>query len=235
MLLPESQRLLKANAAREIGARVAFNFEDLHHEGDIYLNRVREQADALIRAAQTQAQAIQEAARQEAQEQGRREGLKESVGIIEQQSARVVEQRMKQRLESTLPAVASIARAMSEELDHWRIRWEETAIRTAIAIAERIVHRQLESRPETAVAMITEALRLAAGHPQLRVHLHPDDITHLGPHADDVVRSLTACAEAVVVPDTAIGHGGCRIETRHGEIDARLPTMLDRIAEELLA
>src|SRR5689334_6455122 len=103
MLLPESQRLLKANAAREIGARVAFNFEDIHQQGDAYLQQIREQAEALLRAAQQEAAAVREAARKEAQDQGRRDGLKESAGIIEQQSNRLVEQRMKERLETALP------------------------------------------------------------------------------------------------------------------------------------
>jgi flagellar assembly protein FliH len=235
MLLPESQRLLKANAAREIGARVAFNFEDIHQQGDAYLKQVREQAEALIRKAQQEADALREAARKEAHEQGRRDGLKDSAGIIEQQSNRLVEQRMKERVETALPAVAAAAQAMRQELDRWLIRWEETAVRTAVAIAEKLIHRQLETRPDVAAGMIAETLRLAAGHPQLRVHLHPEDIAHLGTHAEVVVRSATSCAEAVVVPDAAITRGGCRIETRHGEIDARLETMLDRIVEELLA
>jgi flagellar assembly protein FliH len=235
MLLPESQRLLKANAAREIGARVAFNFEDLRQQGDAYLKQIRDQAEAVIHAAHQEADAVRDAAKRDAQEQGRREGLKESAGIIEQQSARLVEQRMKERLETTLPAVAAVAQSMRQELDHWLIRWEEAALRTAVAIAEKLIHRRLETHPDVAAGMIVEALRLAAGHPQLRIHLHPDDIAHLGSHAEAVVRSTTACAEALVIPDAAMSRGGCRIETRHGEIDARLETMLDRIAEELLA
>lgn len=235
MLLPESQRLLKANAAREIGERVAFNFEDIHRQGNAYLQQAREQAEALVRTAQQEAEALRAAAKKEAQEQGRKDGLKESAGIIEQQSNRLVEQRMKERVETALPAVAAAAQSMQQELDCWLVRWEETAVRTAVAIAEKIIHRQLETRPNVAAGMIAQALRLAAGHPQLRVHLHPEDIAHLGTHAESVVRSATSCAEAVVIPDLEISRGGCRIETRHGEIDARLDTMLDRIVEELLA
>ena len=49
MLIPESQRLLKANAVRELGVRVAFNFDDLHQQGDAYLTQVRNQAAELLR------------------------------------------------------------------------------------------------------------------------------------------------------------------------------------------
>ena len=49
-----------------------------------------------------------------------------------------------------------------------------------------------------------------------------------------IVESLTSCADAKLVPDAQALRGGCRIETRHGEIDARVETMLHRIAEELV-
>jgi flagellar assembly protein FliH len=235
MLLPQTQRLLKANAAREIGMRVVFNFEDLHHQGNTYLAQVRQQAEAMLQAALQEADVVRETARREAKEEGRQEGLKDSAGIIEEQSTRLAEQRLKERLDATLPAVAAVAAAMRQELDQWLIRWEKVAVRIAVAIAQKIIHRQLETQPDIAAGMIKEALRLAAGHPQLRIHLCPQDVTYLGPHAADIVRSVTACAEAVVIPDPEITRGGCRIETRHGEIDARLETMLDRIVEELLA
>jgi flagellar assembly protein FliH len=235
MLLPESQRLLKANAARELGARVAFNFEDLRQEGETYLNQVRTQAAALVQAAQQEAASIRESAYREAREAGRRDGLQDAARQIEEQAARIADERLTERVATTLPALSAVAEAMRQELDRWLVRWEETAVRTAVAIAEKLLHRELQQKPELAVGMIREALKLAAGHPHLRVHLHPDDARHLGENADAVIRALTACADATLVSDSTISPGGCRIETRHGEIDARLETMLQRIAEELLS
>lgn len=233
MALFQSQRVLKATAARELGSRVAFNFEDLHTEGEAYLLQMRRQADALLAAAEQDAAKIREAAFNEGKDAGRKEGLQDAARQIESQAARVADQRMAEQMQSTLPAVAAIAQALSQERDQWLIRWEESATRLAIAIAERLVHRELALRPETSRTMIAETLRLAAGHPQLRIHLHPDDAQRLGDRADDVVRTLTACADAVLLTDPKIQIGGCRIETQHGEIDGRLETMLDRIAEEL--
>ncbi len=235
MLLPETQRLLKANAVRELGVRVAFNFEDLHHQGDAYLAQVREQAAELFRAAQQDAEKLREQTHREAKEAGRKDGLRDAAQLIEHEATRIADQRMAERIATTVPAIAAIAQAMQRELDGWLLRWEETAVHTAVAIAEKLLHRELKQRPELSKTMITEALRLAAGHPQLRIHLHPQDVQHLGDHASDLVRSITACAEAVVIPDPEVTRGGCRIETRHGEMDARVETMLARIAEELLA
>jgi flagellar assembly protein FliH len=235
MLLPESQRLLKAHTVRELGARVAFNFDDLHQQGDQYLDRIRVQAAELLEAARTEAAAIREQAQREAKELGRREGLADAAGQIEARVAQLVEQQVRERVERSLPAVAAIAETLQREADEWRAHWETAAVQTALAIAEKIVHRTIDVHPAASRAMISQALQLAAGHPQLRVNLHPDDLTQLGPEAEKIIRTLSACAEAVIVPDSNVGRGGCRIETRHGEIDARIETILQRFAEELLA
>ena len=234
MAMPDSQRLLKANAARELGARVAFNFEDFREQSESYLTQVRRQAEAVVVEAQQSAAKIRETAVREAQEAGRKEGLQDAGKQIETQASRLAEQKFQEQMQSTLPAVAAVAQALQQERDRWLTRWEASAFQLAIAIAEKLVQRELVLRPDTAQGMITEALRMAAGHPQLRIFLNPDDVNRLGERAADVVRSLTACGEAVIVPDAMISSGGCRIETQHGEIDARLETMLSRIAEEFL-
>lgn len=235
MLLPETQRLLKANAARELGTRVAFNFDDLQHQGENYLADVRTQAAQLIQAAEQEAAAIRAAAQQAAWDAGRKEGLANAAQLIETQATTQLEQRFRERIQTTLPAIASIATALEREFDQWRMHWETQAIQVAVGIAEKLIHQTLEVRVETAAGMIAEALKLAAGHQQLRIHLHPDDLRQLGDQAASVVRSLTSGADATLTADVDVGRGGCRIETRHGEIDARVETMLERIAEELLA
>lgn len=234
MLLPESQRLLKAHSVRELGKRVAFNFEDLHLQGDKYLEQVRDQAAELLQAARNEAAAIRETALREAREAGRRDGLVAAGQQVDARVKQLVEQQVHQRVDQALPAVAAIAQALQQEADAWRTHWEEAAIQTAVALAEKILYRTIETRPDAATGMIAEALRLAAGHPQLRVSLHPDDLAQLGAEAEGIVRSLSSCATAVIVPDPAVGRGGCFIETKHGEIDARINTIMQRVAEELL-
>ncbi|MFO0916890.1 MAG: FliH/SctL family protein [Planctomycetaceae bacterium] len=226
--------MLKANAARELGARVAFNFEDLREQSESYLTQVRRQADSVVAEAQQTAATIRDSALRDAKELGRKEGLQDAAKQIEAQAARLAEQKIQEQLQSTVPAVAAIAQMLRQERDQWLNRWEESAFQLAIAIAEKLVHRELSIRPDGARTMISEALRLAAGHPQLRIFLNPNDLNRLGERAEDVVKSLTACGDAVLVPDVAISSGGCRIETQHGEIDARLETMLTRITEEFL-
>ena len=126
------------------------------------------------------------------------------------------------------------AESLQAERDRWLIRWEQTAVRLGVVIAEKLIQRQLVARPEIATDMISDALRLAVGQPQLTVYLHPQDLAAWGDRASQIVQSLAACADTTLVPDSETQRGGCRIETRHGEIDARVETMLQRIGEDLV-
>ena len=58
------------------------------------------------------------------------------------------------------------------------------------SIAERLIRRRLELKPDLAHDMIKSALQLAAGSPQIKIKLHPDDAALLGSHATEVVRAL---------------------------------------------
>jgi flagellar assembly protein FliH len=222
--------IVKAHAARELPTQGAFNFVDLRQEADTVVRSARSEANELLSQASIRAELIREQIRREACA----EGLREARSEIERRAQELALKHIDAQLETALPALRSAAEALQAERDCWLIRWEETAIRVGIAIAEKLLKSRISTRPELASGMITEALRLAAGQPRVTVFLHPDDLASWGDRAPRIVESLTACADSILISDPQLARGGCRIQTVHGEIDARVETMLERLAEELL-
>ncbi len=234
--MPEPiSRILKANSARDLPTRVAFNFEDLREQAAAQLIKAREEAAAIVDQARRETDVLRQKMLEEARAQGRKEGLQTAQQTIDQQVKTLVEQRFSEQIKTTLPALTQAAGALRAERDRWLLRWERAAVELGVAIAEKLLKSNLAARPELAGGMIAEALQLAAGQPQLKVRLHPTDLERLGPHADEVVRQLTACGTPELIADATIAPGGCFIDTQHGEIDARLEIMLERISSELLA
>jgi flagellar assembly protein FliH len=232
---PTSASVLKASQARELGSKVAFNFEDLRHQAEAHLATVRAEADALLQRARRDADALREKLLTETRDAGRKDGLKDAAALIEKQARQIADQRLAEQLQTTLPALAKVADALRAERERWLLEWDQAAIGLSIAIAEKLVRAQLAAKPELAQGMIAEALQLAVGQPQVRVFLNPEDRQRLEPRTEQVVQSITACATPEIVEDPTLSPGDCRIETQHGEIDARLETMLHRIAEELMS
>jgi flagellar assembly protein FliH len=230
-----STRVLKAAAARELSSRVAFNFDDLRDQAAAQLVAARQEAANIVEQARRDAEVHKQKTLSEAREAGRKDGLKDAATLIDQQATKLADARVTEHLKTTLPALQQAAEALRAERDHWLLRWERAAVELGIAIAEKLMRTNLAAQPNLAEGMIAEALQLTAGQPQLRMFWNPADLKRLGDKAPQIVQSLTACANPELVADPSISPGGCRIETRHGEIDARLETMLQRIAEELLS
>ncbi len=227
-------RIIKAHSTHALSTVEAFNFVDLQEQGNQIVARARHDAEQILNVARSDAAQLREQALAAAREEGRVDGLRDSQAVIARSATEIAEQQVTAQLATALPALRAAAESLQAERDRWLVRWEQIAVRLGVAIAEKLLQRQLAARPEFATEMISDALRLAAGQPQLTVYLHPDDLSAWGDRASQIVQSLTACADTTLVPDPQSMRGGCRIETRHGEIDARVETMLHRIAEELV-
>jgi len=80
---------------------------------------------------------------------------------------------------------------------------------------------------------VLEALELATGSPNVRLHLNPEDHKALGTQVRTLIDAMSGLGAAEVTADAAIGRGGCRVETRFGAIDQQFESQLKRIEEEL--
>ncbi len=66
----------------------------------------------------------------------------------------------------------------------WLKHWEQQAVRTATAIASRVIRREVSKKPEITLALVREALELAAGGSEVQVQLNPTDHAALGPASE---------------------------------------------------
>ena len=232
--IPAQTRLLKANDLRGLGSKVAFNFEDIVQRSDAYVESVRKQVGELLQKAESDVETIRREAGSRGLEQGRQEGLRQAEEMIQKRAAEIAEKTSRDNLATTLPAMKQAVELLGVERDRWLTEWEGTAVRLAAAIAERLIKRQLDLNPEIVREMVRSALELVAGSPQIKLKVNAEDAALLGGHASEVVGALASCGNAEIVPDGTLSRGSCVIETRHGTIDARLDTLLERIVSELL-
>jgi flagellar assembly protein FliH len=130
---------------------------------------------------------------------------------------------MLQRLTGTLDELASV------RVDILR-RSEIQMVQLALAIARRVVQREVSLDQELLIAMARVALDRLGEATQITVRLHPDDFNLTGAAQR---RMLTGSA-VTVVGDARIPRGGCRVESELGVIDAGVDAQLQEIARALL-
>ncbi len=177
--------------------------------------------ESMIAQAQREADAIRR--------QAHDEGLASAMQAAEQ----VVHEKVSQQLSTLMPALREAVESIEHAKAQWLLQWERAAVRVATAIAGRVVRRQIEQEPQITLTLIREALELAAGSAEIRLHLHPDDVTALGQQVRQVIGELARIGQPQIVSDPQIVRGGCRVETRFGVIDQQFDAQLARIEEEL--
>lgn len=205
----------------QLAAGVAFNFDDMTAQAKQYLDRVRIEAAKIV----TQAQKDGEAIRRRAEQEGRQAGM----ALIHQ----ATEQNVAKQMEAILPALRQAIDDLRQAKQSWLVHWEGAAVHVAAAIAGRVIRRELTRRPEISLTLVREALELAAGSPQVRIHLSPADHLALGQQIAVLTREMAGLGEVEILADPAITGGGCRVETRFGTIDQQIESQLARLEEEL--
>jgi flagellar assembly protein FliH len=229
----DTPRVIKARAAEGIGTPVAFNYKDLEVACHEQFAVVQEQSQQLLEHTQNEANRLRREALDAGRKAGYQDGIKSAETHIAERVDRLATERLAQQLETVLPAVRQLAEQLVREQERWIARWEHDAVRLAVAIAEKLLHRTLAADPSAADAIIAETLRVAAGTPVVKVRMSPLDVERLGANVERLNATVGRLGEAQIVADANISPGGCLIETQHGHIDGRLDTMLERIASEL--
>jgi flagellar assembly protein FliH len=147
-------------------------------------------------------------------EQGERAGL-------EAGSARV--QAMLGRLAESIDGLARVRREMIRQT-------ERQMVQLALAIAKRIVRREVALDRDLTATMARLALERLGDSTAVTVRLHPDDYAAIGEGADQWSRS-----HVTVVADRDVSRGGCIVESDFGAIDTSIEAQFHEIARALLA
>lgn len=198
-----------------------FNFDDMARHGEAYLRDIREQAACILSEAGVQAERIRK--------QAEIDGLK----AAQKQHQAKLEAEADKRMEGALPVLKAVVGEIQSSHEAWLAHWERTGVALAARIAERVLRRELERRPELPLVLMREGLELATSGNAVRIMMNPADLALLGPQANQLLAEIGRLGDAELVGDERIGRGGCRLETRHGSIDQQIAVQLQRIEEEL--
>lgn len=179
------------------------------------LQQARDDAEALLSAAQGEVHAIFDAARGEGRAEGRAEAGRE--------------------VAAALAAVAAMAQGLVAQ----REALEESAIGEAtvlaVEVAARIVRAEVSVHPERVADVLRGAIRRTADRSRLVARVNPDDLAACRAAAPTILEQMGGIASLQVVDDPRITTGSCVLETAAGDVDATFESQLARILEALVA
>lgn len=214
--------IIKRTDRARVLRSAAFNFDDIAQQASRYLDEVRVQAQTIV----AQAKVDSEQVRQQAEQRGRDAAMAEL--------ARIVDENVSKKIETLLPGLTKAISDIEDARHEWLRHWEANAVHVAVAIAERILRRELAQDTQITLTLVREALELAVGSPSVQLRVSPQDHEALGSQIEKLAEQLSRLAPTEIIADSEIQPGGCVVDTRFGRIDQRFEAQLKRIEEELI-
>jgi flagellar assembly protein FliH len=209
----------KARRVADSGSVVSFAW-DGHTKARLPVPEpVQEPVAASEDAVEPQAPAIQiEAIEREAFARGYQEGERAGFEAGGQVANQTIE-RLTQAIEEISTARMQMIRQTERQM-----------VELALAIARRIIHREVSLDRDLLVAMARVALDRLGETNKITIHLHPDeyDITQAG-------RISTLMGTSVMIlADPRLDRGACLVESELGTLDVSVDAQIEEVARALL-
>src|SRR3954454_9403945 len=175
------------------------------------------EADALLAAAEAEAERLREEARLEGFELGRRQALA----------------TVHDHLQAAVQALAEALDGSRDARHTAAAHVEARAVDLAIMPAEKIAVASIKAQPERVLDIVRGALRLLTDREGVIVVVNPADYEIVHEAHDDLCRQGGGFGALDVQSDRRVARGGAIVRTAVGEIDASLETKLERAREVL--
>ncbi len=174
-----------------------------------------------IKAQQQQIQQLEhelEARTRQAYQKGQNEG--QSAGI----------QQAGARLEPVIAKLAQTLQELTTLKKKYLLSAEEDAVKLAVAVARRVLHRELTVDAESLLGVIKAAFEKVDARDMHRVRMNPEDLPVLQKH----LAKLNMPPRLELIGDVSLERGAVIVETARGNLDASIATQLKEIEHGLV-
>ena len=134
------------------------------------------------------------------------------------------------RAEAMLRRLAQTLEELTGLRDTMVRQTERELVQLSLAIARKVLHREVSVDPELTAALAHVALERIGTTAPATVRLHPDD------YATVTAGQATPLGgrQVDVLPDPSVSRGGCLVESEFGFINASVDAQVDEIARAVL-
>jgi len=207
---------------------------DIEANARSVLESAREEARAIIEGAKSEADGLLDALRSDAEGEARKRGYE--AGFVEGKKALFENHTAEFRKD--VDSVLSLLYSMKSSLEDGKRRLAEAAERDlvvlALAVAKKIVEREVSLSPEVATNVVRRAVGLLGERETVELLVNPEDAKLIEAYLPDLKREFADLDEVQVTPEASVARGGCVARTEAGSVDARIECQIEQIAKELL-
>ncbi|MFH1537388.1 MAG: FliH/SctL family protein [bacterium] len=242
-----------AGGAEESTAVAQAELERAQREGDQILEQAAHEADATRRDAADEAERVRQQAAEEAEqvrgqlrqeaEQAKKEAFSEGYSSGEESGYKEGYQKgyskgKEAAAEESKNGILMLNRVTDELGAHKRevlAEAQDDIIRMAMAVAERILHKEIMTDPMAVVSVVKNAIGKVSFKKRFVINVNPLDIEVLQKASSEIAALLDSVESLKFRPDPKVEAGGCIIQTESGTVDAQVNRQFQEIRDQVLA
>lgn len=134
-------------------------------------------------------------------------------------------QRAAQKMEPVVASLNSLIQELADTRRKFRAEAEGDTVKLAIAIARRVLNREISTDPEAILGLVMAAFSKLNARETQRLRIAPPD----APAIQEVRARLSLPASLEIAADASLAPGSAIFETSRGELDASVDTQLAEI------
>ena len=142
-------------------------------------------------------------------------------------------EKAQKEVEEILARLEGLIRSLEKIREEIYKKAEEEILQLSIAIAKKILRRELELNHSSVLQLVREAIRRLTEEDTIKVYLSFEDFELVKRHREDLIRELGESKNLIISPSQEVSPGGCFVETDFAQVDARLETQLETIIQAL--
>jgi len=110
---------------------------------------------------------------------------------------------------------------------------EKDLVDLIIAAARKIVHKEISTDRDVIAAVIKSALKNLTDRKDVIIYVNPEDHRFIAENKKRFFGDVDDLKEISFLEDETIERGGCLIESKYGEVDARIKKQFDETVEHV--
>lgn len=204
----------------------------------------KEQAQAIIEAAQEEALLMKTSAEQQISEWWEENEKKLQALTLEakesgfddgfQMGKQAAESEIQQTYQVKLEQVEQFIQKAYEQKEAIISEAEPFLLELSTAIAEQIIRQELEDQPDKFLHLIKQHILRFKEKESISICVHPEDFEFIESKRALLVAVVNGETEIKVIPDHTVTPKGCIIRTAYGSVDARIDTQIEEIKKVIL-
>lgn len=205
------------------------DLEAIRSEAAAILETARTEAEQRLTEAEAKAQEMAQQAYQEAQSQGQQAGHEQGYQEGYEQGRQAALDELQQTKQATLAKAQQLLQTTEQEIAEMYLDAERQIVDIALAVAGKVLARELADNPTTILPIVKEALARVSDQEQITIRVNPEDYEMVLMAKRDLQVMVGKDNAIQITGDYTVALGSCVVETALGTVDARLDTKLEAV------